>query len=251
MPNRGPRHDFLGDPSAPHGISVTPDPVRAAHRITARLLPHYERATWRLRVDVLAAAAHDIRRFQADATSADREDRYGRPPHPADEATARRNAVAWQHIETFLTHGPQIHAGVRARLTDDDFLSAPILRDFRYLHDVAHTLDTLAGVRTGWQEIENLISPPPGTREAEVYIEHAHDERNADGWKYAHDLGTSGAALAWIAAHLTDRIGAEPLYSGRRAQAALARFATAVRASTAPSAPALPAPPPSGGRRVR
>jgi hypothetical protein len=89
-----PAYDFLADPAAPRAIAVSADPARAAHRITARLLPRYERAASRLRPQtaddttgnapppgnrVQAALARSASRPSSDLTAA-RTNPPGPPP---------------------------------------------------------------------------------------------------------------------------------------------------------------------------
>lgn len=230
------------DCPVPWAVAVDRDPVRAAAEVQQRLLPRYEHAVWRLRVRALNLAAEGIKKAQAawDAVS----DSYGGADgHRVEvrghaEGKAARDAAAWEYVETFLAHGLEVHAGIRAHVTVDDYLTGPIRDDLQRLRGIDDVLARVAMLRSGWEEAAAIIATaPPGSRE--VYLDRARELRDSDGWHYADELTYSGAALARVAEHLTDRIGADRAASEHRVQAALAR--SAATPSAAP--PASPGPP--------
>lgn len=141
---------------------------------------------------------------------------------------------------------------MKATTTGADYLHGPISADLREFRIVDSVLARAAMMRSGWEDAASeLATAPPGPRE--IYLERARRLRNADGWRYADELGYDGAALARVAAHLTDRIGTEQPLPARRVQAALTRSAFRPRSTTATPAPTPPAltPAPSAERRTR
>lgn len=244
-------HDFLADPAAPRGISVPGDPARAAHRITARLLPRYEQEAWRVRVQALVDAAEGIQQATAawDAVSDSYCDADGWPVDVTgyEEGKVARDAAAWKHVETFLAHGPEVHAGIRACLTADDYLAGPIREDLQRLRGLDTVLTRASAIHREWEEVAAIIATaPPSSRE--TYLGRARELRNEDGWHYADELASSGAALARAAQHLTDRISTERPAPDRRVAAALSRSA-ADRTAAPPTSPTPPAAPHSSAVR--
>jgi hypothetical protein len=242
-----------GDLRIPKALAVSRHPVQAAAQVQERLLPGYEQAVWRVRVRALAKAAAGIaqasEQWNALAESFRAADgRFDTAGYK--EGKAVRNAVAWQHVETFLAHGHEVLAGVKAAVTGADYIRSPISADLREARIVASTLARATTMRSGWEDVTSgLATAPPGTRE--IYLERAHRLRDADGWRYAEELSHSGAALARAAAHLTDRIGTRTPTDTDRVQAALNRSSANAQGATAAPAPA-PAPQlPVAERRTR
>lgn len=89
----------------------------------------------------------------------------------------------------------------------------------------------------------------PGSRE--LYEEQAREIRNSEGWHYADELSYSGAALARVADHLSDRIDVDQSAHTGRVQAALTRSASGQRGASATSPPASAASEPHATRRAR
>ncbi|MGW2056246.1 hypothetical protein ACWCOZ_20425 [Streptomyces sp. NPDC001840] len=161
---------------------------------------------------------------------------------PADETgydngKVRRDAAAWEHVETFLAHGPEVLAAVRATVTGADYVDGPVSGDLQQMRGIDTVLARAQQIRHDWEQVTALLtSSPPGTRE--IYEERAAELRNAEGWHYADELSYSGRALAGAAEYLTERIGAEQPGPARRVHAALARSAPGLPSTK----PALPPP---------
>ncbi|MFC4035150.1 hypothetical protein ACFO3J_27300 [Streptomyces polygonati] len=242
-----------GDHQMPMALAVDRDPVRAAAQVQERILPRYEQAVWRVRVRALTEAADGIAQASArwDTLADSFRDADGRINTAGyNEGKAARNAAAWQHVETFLAHGHEVLAGVKATTTGADYLHGPISADLRQMRGIDSVLARAATMRSSWEDAASaLAAAPPGTRE--IYLERAHRLRDLDGWRYADELSFSGAALARAAAHLIDRIGTEQPPADRRADAALTRSAPGPHRTTAAPAPVLPAQVPAAERRTR
>lgn len=229
------------DSPVPPAITVGTDPVRAAAEVRRRLLPRYEQAVWRARVRALAAAADGITQA-SDAWDAVSDSFCDEDGWPADETgyangKVRRDAAAWEHVETFLTHGPEVLAGVRAAVTGADYLDGPISNDLHRLRGIDTVLARAQQIRHEWEQVTALLTAsPPGTRE--IYAERAMELRNSEGWHYADELSYSGRALAGAAEYLTDRIGVEQPELSPRVHAALTRSAPGLPST----GPALPPP---------
>lgn len=77
-----------------------------------------EQTVWQERVYALASAADGIRQAsdQWDAVSDSYCDEDGWPVDETGYADGKvaRDAAAWEHVETFLAHGPEVLASVRA-----------------------------------------------------------------------------------------------------------------------------------------
>ncbi|GAV38220.1 hypothetical protein [Streptomyces acidiscabies] len=220
--------------SAAPGSSGVPD--RQSHDGDAR-------AAWRVRVQALTSAADGIRRAsaQGDAISDPYRQENSRSVGEAGCARtkAARDAAAWEHVETFLAHGPDVLAGVRAAARPADYLDGPISADLRSLWDVESALKRADTLRHEWDQVIALMEGSmPGSRK--LYEERALEIRNSEGRRYADELGYSGAALARAADHLTDRIDVDQPARPTRVQAAVARSATGQHGAPAasPSAPA-------------
>jgi hypothetical protein len=213
-----------------------------------------EQAQWRVRVQALASAADGIRRAsdQWDAISDSYCDEDGWPVDETGYADGKvaRDAAAWEHVETFLAHGPEVLADVRTAAQPADYLDGPISADLLRLRGIDSVLARAGEIRREWEQIIALMEGSmPGSRE--LYEERAREIRNSEGWHYADELSYSGAALAKAADHLTDRIGvAQPAPTGR-VQAALTRSAPDQRGASPASPPAPAASDPPAARRSR
>ncbi|WP_107100924.1 hypothetical protein [Streptomyces graminilatus] len=213
-----------------------------------------EQAAWRVRVQALASAADGIRQASDrwDAVSDSYCDEDGWPVDETRYADGKvaRDAAAWEHVETFLTHGPEVLAGVRATAQPADYLDGAISADLLRLRGIDSVLARAGEIRHEWDQVIALMEGSmPGSRE--LYEERAQEIRNSEGWHYADELSYSGAALARAADHLTDRIGvAQSAHTGR-VQAALARSASGQRGASPTSPPASAASDPPAARRSR
>jgi hypothetical protein len=213
-----------------------------------------ERAAWRVRVQALASAADGIRQAsdQWDAVSDSYCDKDGWPVDETGYADGKvaRDAAGWEHVETFLAHGPEVLAGVRAVAQPADYLDGPISADLLRLRGIDSVLARAGEIRREWDQVIALMegSMP---RSQELYEERAREIRNSEGWHYADELGYSGAALARAADHLTDRIGVDQPAPTGRVQAALARSASGQRGASPTSPPASAASDAPVARRSR
>ncbi|WP_237310540.1 hypothetical protein [Streptomyces sp. AMCC400023] len=213
-----------------------------------------ERAAWRARVQALASAADGIRQAsdQWDAVSDSYCDEDGWPVDETGYADGKvaRDATAWEHVETFLAHGPEVLAGVRAAAQPADYLDGPISADLLRLRGIDSVLERAGEIRREWDQVIALMEGSmPGSRE--LYEERAREIRNSEGWHYADELSYSGAALARAADHLTDRIGVDQSAHTGRVQAALARSASNRHGASAASPPASATSDPPAVRRSR
>ncbi|WP_239150221.1 MULTISPECIES: hypothetical protein [unclassified Streptomyces] len=236
--------DSVGDADAPRAIVVGADPVRAATDTARRFLPRYEQAVWPVRIRALSAAADGIQQATArwDAISDSFCDQDGWPVDETGytDGKVARDAAAWEHVETFLSHGPAVLASVQAAATAADYLDGPISADLRHLRGVGAHLEGAAQLQRDWQETTTqLTASLPWVQE--IYQNRARELRNAEGWNHADELGGSGLALVRVAQHLTGGTGSQPAGSELRMQAALAR-STAALHTASPSAPATPGP---------
>ncbi|MBE4771277.1 hypothetical protein HW844_20385 [Streptomyces sp. ND05-13A] len=202
----------------------------------------------------MASAADDIRQAsdQWDAVSDSYCDEDGWPVDETGYADGKvaRDAAAWEHVETFLAHGPEVLAGVRAAAQPADYLDGPISADLLRLRGIDSVLERAGEIRREWDQVLALMEGSmPGSRE--LYEERAREIRNSEGWHYADELSYSGAALARAADHLTDRIGDDQSAYTERVQAALARSVSGQRGASAASPPASAASDPPAARRSR
>ncbi|MEU9155740.1 hypothetical protein AB0D59_35625 [Streptomyces sp. NPDC048417] len=218
--------------------------------------PQYagERAVWRVRVQALASAADGIRQAsdQWDAVSDSYCDEDGWPVDETGYADGKvaRDAAAWEHVETFLAHGPEVLATVRAAAQPADYVDGPISTDLLRLRGIDSVLERAGEIRREWDQVIALMEGSmPGSRE--LYEERAREIRNSEGWHYADELNYSGAALARAADHLTDRIGVDQSAHTGRVQAALARSASGQRGASVASPPASAVSDPPAVRRSR
>lgn len=213
-----------------------------------------EQAAWRARVQALASAADGIRQAsdQWDAVSDSYCDEDGWPVDETGYADGKvaRDATAWEHVETFLTHGPEVLASVRAAAQPADYMDGPISADLLRLRGIDSVLERAGEIRHEWDQVIALMEGSmPGSRE--LYEERAREIRNSEGWHYADELSYSGAALARAADHLTDRIDDDQSAHTGRVQAALARSASGQHGASAASPPASATSDPPAVRRSR
>ncbi|WP_364709062.1 hypothetical protein [Streptomyces ossamyceticus] len=213
-----------------------------------------ERAAWRARVQALASAADGIRQAsdQWDAVSDSYCDEDGWPADETGYADGKvtRDAAAWEHVETFLAHGPEVLAGVRAAAQPADYMDGPISADLLRLRGIDSALERAGEIRREWDQVIALMEGSmPGSRE--LYEEQAREIRNSEGWHYADELSYTGAALARAADHLTDRISDDQSAYTGRVQAALARSASGQHGASAASPPASATSDPPAVRRSR
>ncbi|MFI9586595.1 hypothetical protein ACIHCQ_33285 [Streptomyces sp. NPDC052236] len=212
-----------------------------------------EQAEWRVRVQALASAADGIRQAsdQWDAVSDSYCDEDGWPVDETGYADGKvaRDAAAWEHVETFLAHGPEVLTGVRAAAQPADYRDGPVSADLLRLRGIESVLARAGEVRREWEVVTELLTGPAGSRE--VYRERARELRNSEGWHYADELSYSGGALAKAAHHLTDRIGVDQPEPTGRVQSALARSASGQRGVSPASPPASAASDSPAARRSR
>jgi hypothetical protein len=205
-------------------------------------------------LQALAAAAHGIRQA-SDAWDAVSDSFCDEDGWPVDEegyadGKVERDAAAWQHVEVFLAHGPEVLAGVRAAAHGADYVEGPISEDLRRLRGIEDTLDRAGQIRREWDEVMALMDASlPGSRE--TYASQAQEIRNAEGWHYADELSGQGLVLVRVAEFLADRTDADPPAQNGRVQAALARSTSGNRGAPIPPPPAPSAPKPPPARRSR
>ncbi|MFD0314609.1 hypothetical protein [Streptomyces flavalbus] len=213
-----------------------------------------ERAAWRARVQALASAADGIRQAsdQWDAVSDSYCDEDGWPVDETGHADGKvaRDAAAWEHVETFLAHGPEVLSGVRSAAQPADYLDGPISADLLRLRGIDSVLERAGEIRREWDQVIALMEGcMPGSRE--LYEERAREIRNPEGWHYADKLRYRGAALARAADHLADRISDNQSAHTGRVHAALARSASGQHGASPTSPPASATSDPPAMRRSR
>ncbi|MFD8012249.1 hypothetical protein [Streptomyces sp. NPDC058955] len=200
---------------------------------------------WRRHIPALAAAVAGIRQASDawDSVSDSFCDTDGWPVDDDgyEDGKVKRDAEAWQHVEVFLDHGPEVLAGVRTTARSADYAEGPISEDLRWLRGIDATLEHAGQLQHEWDQILALMDASmPGSRK--LYENRAKEERNADGWHYADELAIRGPALVRAADHLSRRADAEHSAHTTRARAALARSASGIRGTPPASPPAPPAP---------
>lgn len=239
------------DGPVPMAVAVDSDPVRAASQIQQRLLPRYEQAVWRLRVHALTVAAADLERVaEAWATVSGS---FPGPNRGADAAAynlgvAQRNAAGWEHLQTFLAHGPAVLQGIKDVATAADYIGGPISDDLQHMRGIDSTLERARVIRRAWADAADAMNTASPDQQ-EVYLERARRLRNTDLWPSATQLSYSGPALARAAEHLTDRIGIPSPGPAPRVEAALARSTANPRIGSASPAPVAPKAPQTVPRR--
>ncbi|MGW2658348.1 hypothetical protein ACWC1D_32445 [Streptomyces sp. NPDC001478] len=234
----------LSNRTAPAAIVVPNNPVAAAATVNDVLLPHYEDALLRLRIQTLQTAAEGIVQALAawDAASDTLCDSDGWPLDDAVYADGKvaRDAKAWRNVEIFLAHGPQVLAYVRTAARGSDYVEGPVSDGLRRLRGIETTLDHAGKIHTEWDEVMALMDDSlPGSRE--LYKNNAMEIRNSEGWHYAEELTRQGPALTRTARHLADRAQQADRLSEARSHAALARSTASSIPSSLP-APSLPPP---------
>lgn len=208
---------------------------------------------WRQHIPALAAAADGIRQASDawDAVSDSLCDRDGWPIDGSyDDGKVKRDAEAWKHVEDFLTHGPEVLAGVRAAASGADYVEGPISEDLRRLRGIDTSLVRAGQIRNEWDQVLALMeASQPGSRE--LYVDRAEEIRNAEGWHYADELSYQGPALARAGDYLAHRADTNQPPQTERTQVALARSAPGNRGTPAASPPVPPAPNPPPQHRSR
>ncbi|WP_181010931.1 hypothetical protein [Streptomyces sp. SM13] len=213
-----------------------------------------DRLAWRQHIPALASAAAGIRQASDawDAVSDSFCDEDGWPIDEKDYADGKvaRDAEAWQHVEVFIDHGPEVLAGVRAAAHGADYVEGPVSEDLRRLRGIDATLERASRIRHEWDQVMALMDDSlPGSRE--IYASQAQEIRNSEGWHYADELLFQGPALARAADYLAERADPDRPSQTDRAQAALARSALGTREASPASLPAPPASNPTPPRRSR
>ncbi|MER5972244.1 hypothetical protein ABT112_21305 [Streptomyces sp. NPDC002055] len=209
---------------------------------------------WRLHIPALASAAAGIERA-SDAWDAASDSSCDHDNWPIDEESypdgmAKRDAEAWEHVEVFLAHGPEVRASVRATASGADYVEGPISDDLHRLHGIDTTLERAGQLRHEWDQIMALMDASlPGSRK--IYESQAERIRNADGWRYADELSFQGPALVRAADYLAGRADSDQPSQTDRARVALARSAAGNRGALPASPSAPPAPTPTAPGRSR
>ncbi|MER0241714.1 hypothetical protein AAHZ94_06685 [Streptomyces sp. HSW2009] len=219
--------------------------------------PGENHLAWRRHIPTLTVAAARIKQVSDawdTATSAfhNQGGQLADTRHGAGPAEAKRNAEAWEHVEAFLDHGPEVLDGVRHAATGSDYVEGPISEDLRRLTGIDTTLTRAGRVRTEWDQVMALMDASlPGSRE--LYASQAQEIRNADGWRHAKELAHQGPALARVAGFLAGRADPEPSSQAERAQVALKRSGPGSGNHTVSTAapPTPPASNPAAARRCR
>lgn len=208
---------------------------------------------WRQHIPALAAAADGICQASDawDVVSDSFCDRDGWPIDGSyDDGKVKRDAEAWKHVEVFLTHGPEVLAGVRAAASGTDYVEGPISEDLRRLRGIDTSLVRAGQIRHEWDQVLALMeASQPGSRE--LYVDRAEEIRNAEGWHYADELSYQGPALARAGGYLAHRADTDQPPQTERTQVALARSAPSNRGTPAASPPVPPASNPPPPRRSR
>ncbi|WP_260640505.1 hypothetical protein [Streptomyces angustmyceticus] len=231
-------------------MSTSPTSASAAKQSPA-ITDHL---AWRLRLPALASAAAGIERA-SDAWNAVSDSLCDRDGWPIDDegyadGRVKRDAEAWKHVEVFLSHGPEVLAGVRATASGADYVEGPVSEDLRRLRGIDSTLERAGQLRHEWDQIMALMDASlPGSRK--IYESRAERIRNADGWRYADELSFQGPALVRAADYLADRADSDQLSQTERARVARVRSVAGNRGAlpASPSAPPAPAPTAPGRSR--
>ncbi|MEU0447531.1 hypothetical protein [Streptomyces tendae] len=200
---------------------------------------------WRRHLPALATAAAGINEA-SDAWDAVSDSLCDADGWPLDEdvyadGKVKRDAEAWKHAEVFLDHGPEVLAGVRATADGPDYIEGPISDDLRRLRGLATTLARASQLRQEWDQIMALMDgSQPGS--LQLYQERAEEQRNTEGWHYAHELSYQGSALVRAGEYLADRAELERPSQTERARVALTRSAPGARSVPPSSTPRHSAP---------
>ncbi|MEC3996135.1 hypothetical protein VSR01_22510 [Actinacidiphila sp. DG2A-62] len=214
LPGTQQMYDLSTGPDIPHAIHLpATQPARAAHRITARLLPRYEHAVWTLRTKIVSDAAAGIRNAdqQAKARLTARD-----APNASGEAaiTAARNAAAHRYVDVLLAHAPQLLDAVRRTARPEDYhdpVTGPDLHRAQgidaALARARQTITTWATTTADTTSTADTAHTPAGHDQHRQPTEHLHA---ADLWPIAEQLAYGAVALARAADHLTHRVGRPP-----------------------------------------
>lgn len=218
------------------GIAVGSDPAQAAADIQRRLLPRHTHALWRARLAAIDHAATGIQHAMDrwDEVSDSFCDAQGMPLD--DDAygavQAERDARAWDHVQTLLTHGPAVLETVQARA---DELAPAMLPGERWsLRALDAALTSTARIHHAWRQADAAL--PPSSPDA--VRQHLLDERNADGWHDATELAAHTPVLIRLGQCL-DATTAAAEHRGQQTP----------RLSAIPPTPPGPVAPPSRPRR--
>ncbi|WP_411076211.1 hypothetical protein [Streptomyces sp. cmx-4-7] len=213
-----------------------------------------DRLEWRRHLPALASAAAGINHASNawDAVSDSFCDMDGWPVDEKGYADGKvkRDAEAWSHVEVFLDHGPEVLVAVRAAADSSDYAEGPISEDLYRLRGIDTTLEQAGQLQREWDQIMALMDASlPGSRR--LYEERAEEERNSEGWHWAHELSYQGPALVRAAEYLADRADAERPSQTERVRVALTRSAPGNRGAPSDAAAAAPAPNPPAPSRSR
>ncbi|PCG85061.1 hypothetical protein CIB93_16240 [Streptomyces sp. WZ.A104] len=170
----------------PNGIVVSNDPVRAASRVTTRLLPRYQEAVREIRLSQVATSVTAGQRVLAewDAVS----DSLCDADHwPLDERYGLRqqlrDAEMWAQFAPFLEHGPALVAHAEETLPLLDPTERLAGRWAYRLHALHEALGGGARVQAEFQMVAEALLPDHPRSKA-VFAD-AVAMRNAEGWHYS------------------------------------------------------------------
>ncbi|WP_413252927.1 hypothetical protein [Streptomyces brevispora] len=213
-----------------------------------------DQLAWRQHIPALASAALGINQA-SDAWDAVSDSFCDQDGWPIDEegyadGKVKRDAEAWNHVEVFLAHGPEVLAGVRAAANGTDYVEGPITEDLRRLRGIDTSLTRAAQLQNEWDQVIALMDASlPGSRK--LYEDRAREIRNSEGWYYADELASQGPALVRAADYLANRSDTGQPSHTERVHVALARSTTEGHQTSPASPPAPPAPPPTPPHRSR
>lgn len=195
---RGSRFDTTT--RTPNGIVVSTDPVRAAFRVTTRLLPRYQEAVRETRLSQVAKSVAAGQRVLAewDAVS----DSLCDADHwPLDERYGLRQQVRdaemWAQFAPFLEHGPALVAHAEEELPLLDPTERAAGRWAYRLRTLREALDGGAQVQAEFQVVAEALLPDHPRSKA-VFAD-AVAMRNAEGWHYTLTWMDNAGVLVDIA----------------------------------------------------
>ncbi|ORT59151.1 hypothetical protein [Streptomyces sp. CB03238] len=170
----------------PNGIVVSNDPVRAASRVTNRLLPRYQEAVRETRLSQVAKSVAAGQRVLAewDAVS----DSLCDADHwPLDERYGLRQQVRdaemWVQFAPFLEHGPALVAHAEQALPLLDPAERAAGHWTYRLRSLREALTGGTRVQAEFQVVAEALLPDHPRSKA-VFAD-AVSMRNAEGWHYA------------------------------------------------------------------
>ncbi|WP_075737657.1 hypothetical protein [Streptomyces acidiscabies] len=183
----------------PDLLALPNDATEAARTIEADLLPSWDRAVFSARTGVLVHALVELRQAldSWDAVS----DSYNTSRIP-DAGAVLRDARAWDAVQVCLTHAPAVLNGIASVTTGADHLAGPLSRDLRTLDHVREDLRGATRIKRHWAQLIQQAT----AAEQPFLVE----DRNADMWHHAAQLGERGDAVVRVARHVTHRIGSPP-----------------------------------------